>query len=126
MKVVVSIVNEFVPMWNGNRDLSASEQIVVKHRTPTVEIKERVNPRTFTFNSSGEVQGELEVDRQKVLRAMITSISGLSYAEGEDGTEQKVTSADGLFKAPAVFDALIEELYAHFQELLNSKVGEKN
>ena len=124
MIVTITESCEFVPAWNGNREVPVAEQIKVAHKAPTVAIKEKVNPRKFEFDSSGAVTGSFEVDRIKVLKAMVSSISNLSYMK--DDKEHKIATVDQLFNAPAVFDSLIDEVYNYFQELLNSKVDEKN
>jgi len=124
--MIVSITesNEFIPVWGGNREEPAGQQVKITHKTPTVAIKERVNPRKFEFNSDGKVTGSFEVDRRKVLQAMISSIANLGYEK--DGKEHKIATVDQLFDAPAVFDSLIDEVYNYLQELLSSKVDEKN
>lgn len=124
--MIISIAekNEYIPEWNGNRELSAGEQIKITHKSPTVSIKERVNPRVFDVDSDGKVSGQMVIDRRKVLVAMVTSIANLGYSDSSK--EHKIATVDQLFSAPAVFDPLIEEIYGYLQELLNDKVDEKN
>jgi hypothetical protein len=124
MIISISESTEFVPVWRGNRDEPEATQIKVSHKAPTVSIKEKVSVRRFEFDSTGQVSGSFEVDRRKVLQAMITSIGNLAYER--DGKEQKIATVDQLFNAPAVFDSLIDELYNYFQDILNEKVDEKN
>lgn len=124
MIITITESNEYIPTWNGNQQEPVAQQIKVSHKSPTVAIKEKVNPRKFEFDANGNVTGSFDVDRRKVLNAMITSIANCGY-ENESG-EHKIAMVDQLFNAPAVFDSLIDELYNYFQELLNSKVDEKN
>lgn len=125
MVITINESKEFVPAWNGNKELPAVDQIKVCHKAPTVDIKERVTPRRYEYDSNGAVTGSFEVDRKKVLAAMVTSISGLSCMD-ENSVERKITTVDQLFKAPSVFDPLIDEIYAYLQEQLNKQISEKN
>jgi len=124
--MIISIADriDYVPEWNGNRDLPAAEQVKISYKTPTVAIKEKVNPRVFEFDGTGSVTGKMVIDRRLVLDSMVTSIQNLGYADSKG--EHKVATVDQLFKSPAEFDPLIEELYGFLQERLNEKVNEKN
>lgn len=42
MVITVSKVKTFEPEFNGNKDLPATERIVVKYKNPTVAMRERL------------------------------------------------------------------------------------
>lgn len=123
MIVSINESREFIPLWKGNRDEPKSEQIRFEHKTPTVAIKDRLNPQVFEFKDGG-VSGSFTVDRRKCFDVMVTAIHNLGYTK--DGVEYKVATVDQLFNAPTVFTSLVDEVYNHFQEILNDKVDEKN
>lgn len=126
MILSISTKREFIPKFNGNDKLPAADQIKIVHRAPTVAIKERLFPRKFEYNTSGELTGSFEVDRKKILKEFVTELVNISYKLDEDKETIKIKSVDELFNAPPEFDPLIDELYAYFQEILNKKVDEKN
>ena len=67
----------------------------------------------------------IKIDRKKYLDELVTKIENLGYIS-EDGIEIKVTSVAQLFEGPVEFDALIDEIYAFFSELVTSRINEKN
>lgn len=127
MTLSVSTKKEYVPKFNDNQKAPVSDQIKVVHKAPTLAIKERLFPKVYQFNQSGEVTGNFEIDRVRILKEFIVEIHNLSY-KTDDGLDVvfKIKSSDDLFKAPPDFDGLVDELYSYFQELLNKKVDEKN
>lgn len=125
MVISVSNKREFIPKFNGNENLQASEQIRIMHRAPTLSIKERLFPKIYQFDKEGEITGSFEVDRYKVCKEFIQEIFNVKYDIDGEGVVT-VRTTDDLFKAPPEYDGLIDELYAHFQEILNTKVQEKN
>ena len=46
MKLTISKEQTFIPEFNGNKSLAATDQITVKYRTPTVAIKNRCKPQS--------------------------------------------------------------------------------
>jgi hypothetical protein len=141
MILTVSDKREFIPTFNGNTDLTGSEQIKVTHDAPTMAIKERAMPHGFDMDKDGQVSTHVEIDRKKVIKAFNAKIFNAAYEKpiGEvktdgplkvvgDGkaTVIRINNAEDLFNAPVEFDPLIDELYTYFQNLLNTKVDEKN
>ena len=126
MILTIAKKHEFIPKFNGNDKAPAAEQIKFVHRMPTPAMKERLFPRVYQFGADGHVSGSFEVDRRKVLSEMTTDIINLSYKLDEDKEATKIKSIDDLFSAPCAVDALIDEVYAYYNELLNEKVDEKN
>lgn len=126
MIISVSTKHEFIPKFNGNDKLPAADQIKVIYRLPSIAMKERLFPRRFEFGGDGQVKGTIEVDRKKVLKELVTDLINVAYKLEDDKDVKKVGSVDELFNAPPEFDALIDEIYAYLQDLLNRKVDEKN
>jgi len=125
MVLNVSTKREYVPKAFGNDKVPVAEQIKVEHFAPTIAIKEKLFPKVFKYDQKGEVTGEFSIDREKMLRAFIREIKNFTYKNEEDATI-KIRTADDLLKGPVEFEELWEELYNYFQELLNSRVDEKN
>lgn len=119
----------FIPEWMENKDANTDDQIRIHYRPVTVRIKERIFPREFTFGkgADGEMTPSMaiKIDRKKYLDELVTKIENLGYIS-EDGIEIKVTSVAQLFEGPVEFDALIDEIYAFFSELVTSRINEKN
>ena len=113
MVITVSKVKTFEPEFNGNRDLPATERIVVKYKNPTVAMRERLIARP-EVKSHADTDGKLDV-----------SISGCAYAD-ESGTEHSISNAKELMEAPSEFNELTDEIVKKFEEELNKKVDEKN
>lgn len=127
MVLNVSIKREYTPKAFGNDKAPVAEQIKVEHHAPTFALKEKLFPKVFQYDGKGEVTGTFEIDREKIIRAFVKEIKNLSYKSDEEGGATiKIRTADDLIKAPVEFEELGDELYAYFQELLNSKISEKN
>ena len=129
-KISTSVNNTFIPEWDGNRDLPSGDQIRVRHKSPTVSIKERLYPREFSVEQK-EVGSKdmlthmsIVVDRKKVIAEMTDGIDNCDY--DEDGVVKHIKTAEQLFNSPMDFDPLIEEIYNYYQSLLVQKVSEKN
>lgn len=127
MILTVSPKREFTPKWNGNDTLPATEQIKIIHRPASIALKERLFPREFKYGADGQVSGVIVVDRKKIIDAFVIELVNIAY-KFDDAKEslKKVKTVADLFDAPPEFDGLIDEMYAYFQELLNTKVDEKN
>lgn len=124
MVISVSTKREFIPEFNGNRDLPANEQMKIIHRAPTIAIKEKLYPRKFEFGANGEVTGSFEIDRKKIITELTTEFVKCEYEI--DDVKKTISSVEQLFKAPVEFDGLIEELYTYYNGILNAKLNEKN
>lgn len=126
MVISVSMKREFVPKFNGNDKAPVADQVRVEHRAPMLGMKEKLFPKVYQFDQSGEVTGTFELDRVKVIKEFVLEIKNLYYKSDETDTNVRIRTADDLFKAPTDFDGLVDELYSYFQDLLNKKVEEKN
>ena len=138
MKVAVStnLTREFIPEWNGNKELSEVEQIKVYYRAPSISIKEDLSPMKFDlvpskdkYDEKGNPQMEQKMtyvlDRTKIINKLVTGIMGLSVEC--DGKEVQIKTASQLLSAGVELDELVSEIFAHLQSVLNSKVvDEKN
>lgn len=130
-KISTSVNNTFIPEWDGNRELPAGEQIRVRHKSPSVAMKERLFPREFSVAQRDADSKDMltsmsiVVDRKKVIAEMVDGIDNCGY-EGDDGTVKHIKTAAQLFESPIEFDPLIEEIYNYLQGLLVQKVDEKN
>lgn len=126
MVISVSTKREYVPKFNGNDKAPVADQVRVEHKAPSLSMKEKLFPKVYQFDQSGEVTGTFELDRMKVIKEFITEIKNLYYKNDEIDGNVRIRTADDLFKAPTDFDGLVDELYNYFQDLLNKKVEEKN
>jgi len=139
MVLTVSNQREFIPEFNGNKELSVSDQIRVLHDAPTMSIKEKIMPRAFDFDKDGQVSTHVEIDRKKTLKAFNIKLQNAAYEKpvsadikasvkviSDDRAIIKVQTAEDLFYAPVEFDPLIDEIYQYLQNLLNGNVNEKN
>jgi hypothetical protein len=127
MVLTVSSKREFTPKFNGNDKAPVSDQIKVVHKAPTMAIKERVMPRAFNLDQDGKTSIHVEIDRKRIIKEFGVEITNCAYKiEDEKDVVCRIRDAETLFNAPPEFDPLIDELYTYFQELLNTKVNEKN
>ena len=132
MVITVSKVKTFEPEFNGNKELPATDRIVVKYKNPTVAMRERLIARP-EVKSHADTDGKLdgvdivmgEINKATALREMLVSISGCAYAD-ESGTEHAISNAKELMEAPSEFNELTDEIVKKFEEELNKKVPEKN
>ena len=136
MKVAVStnLTREFIPEWNGNKELSEVEQIKVLYKAPTISIKEDLSPMKFDLVPSKDKYDEkgnplmeqkmtYVLDRTKIINKLVTSIMGLSVEC--EGKEVQIKTASQLLSAGVELDELVSEIFAHLQSVLNSKVVEE-
>jgi len=129
MVLTIATKREFIPKFNGNDKAPAAEQIKILHKAATIEIKEKLYPRTFSYGADGHVTGTMSVDRKAMLSAFILDSGLINIGYQLDDQKDhviKVKSVDDLFSAPTEYDGLIDEIYTYFQGLLNAKVNEKN
>ena len=138
MKVAVStnLTREFIPEWNGNKELSEVEQIKIYYKAPSISIKEDLSPMKFDLIPSKDKYDEkgnplmeqkmtYVLDRTKIINKLVTGIVGLSIEA--DGKEVQIKTASQLLSAGVELDELVSEIFAHLQSVLNSKVvDEKN
>lgn len=122
--IEASLTGAFVPEFMGNKDLPTAEQIKVTHKRPSITTKEKLFPRQFNFDQSGQAQMSITVDRKKLIEELVTKIENCGYIA--DGIEIPIRTVKQLFDAPVEFDTLIEELYTHLNEIVNAKADEKN
>jgi hypothetical protein len=127
MLVSISTKGEYIPEWNKNRTLKGDEQIKVFHTLPSVSMKERLNPKTFTYGLDGDVQGKFEIDRKKTIMEFKVKIENLKVAL-TDGETKAILTGEDLFGSlvPIELDPLIDELYNYFNKILNPQVNTKN
>jgi hypothetical protein len=119
----------FIPKWRDNDSADANEQIRIHYRPVTVAIKEKIIPRDFAFeqdaNGNMKPSMSIRIDRKKYLYELVTKIENLGYIS-EDGVEIKITTVEQFFSGPVEFDGLIDEIYAFFNDLVTSRINEKN
>ena len=132
MKLPISKEGVFTPNFNKNRELSATDQITVRYRQPTLAIKNRCRskPQAKALSGSdGRITGmeiTIEKDELATLKEMLISISNCAYGEG-DGAETKIINAQNLIDAPLVFEPLLKEIVKEFNRILDeSDIDEKN
>jgi len=122
-------IRVFVPKWRDNDKADDGEQIKIHYKAVTVAIKEKILPREFSYekDASGDMSPVMNfrIDRKKYLDELVTKIENLGYIS-EDGVEIKVATVNQLFAGPVEFDGLIDEIYAFFNELVTSRINEKN
>lgn len=131
MKISISKTKTFIPDFNGNKELSATEQIVVTLKNPTIAIKDKVASRPETVaraDANGRVEGidiSLKTDDVAVLKSMVERISNCSYEE--DDKEICINNVQDLLAAPIQFGPLMQEILSECNKLLNaSEINEKN
>lgn len=130
MKLTISKQIDFIPEFNGNKELQSSDQIVVTYRTPTTVIKNRCKPNVQTkaiSDRAGNIdhmEFEMETDEVTLLNQLIISISGCSYDDGKE--EKHIRNAKDLLDAPVVFGPLIKEIVTELNKALGEELDEKN
>jgi len=132
MRLEISKEGVFIPEFNGNKKLPATDQITVRYKIPTVAIKNRCrsNPEAKAVSSSDGKIEHMEIvlkkDSVNTLTEMLVSISGCSYGDG-NGTDKQIISANDLINAPIHFEPLLKEIVAEFDGVLDKKaIEEKN
>ena len=132
MELKLSKEGVFVPAFNGNEKLPATDQITVRYRIPTVAMKNRCRskPQAKSIASrEGKVERlEITIEKDDIatLNEMLISISGCSYSE-DGGKSRAVTSVQSLIDAPIAFEPLLKEIVAEFDRVLNDQgIDEKN
>jgi hypothetical protein len=132
MRLGITKEGVFTPEFNGNKKLPATDQITVRHKTPTVAIKNRCRTRPqakAVSSADGKIERmEIVIDKDDLttLREMLVSISNCSYGDG-DGKDSVIASAQDLINAPIEFEPLLKEIVAEFNSLLDrSGIDEKN
>ncbi len=122
----------FIPEFNGNKELPATDQITVRYNTPTVAIKNRCRKKPKTkgiASANGSIDRMeiiLEKDETTTVKEMLVSISGCSYSD-KDGKPVPIVSANDLFNAPLKFEPLLKEIVKEFDNILDHPgIEEKN
>jgi len=132
MQLKISKEGVFTPEFNGNKKLSAIDQITVRYKTPTVAMKNRcrAKPQAKSIASrDGKVERlEITIEKDDVatLNEMLISISNCFYSE-DGGKDRAIVSAQNLIDAPIEFEPLLKEIIVEFDRILNdSGIDEKN
>jgi len=137
MVISINPVKEFIPEWNGNKDMPENERIRVFHKAPTMELVDKLIPKptiVMKTGNNGVEGGEMEivVDNRKFVREMITSIRNLTVDVPDNNggrTTKLILTAEELLapSIPAVLFGLVDEIGAHLQKVLSQReVNEKN
>jgi len=131
MRLEISKEGVFIPSFNGNKDLPATDQITVRYRTPTLAMKNRCvkKPQTKGIASKDGVIESMEIvierDSLAVFTEMLIAISNCSY-KGEE-KEHTVTTAGDLINAPIDFEPLLKEITNEFERILaGQEIDAKN
>jgi hypothetical protein len=131
MRLEIDKEGVFVPSFNKNRELPATDQITVRYRMPTVAIKNRCRKKPQArgiASKSGDIDRMeiiIEKDDISTLNEMLVSISGCSYGDG--GKDHAIASAQDLLNAPIAFEPLLKEIIAEFDGILDhTGIDEKN
>ena len=125
----IALSRVFIPKWRENDKADSGDQIKIHYRPVTVSIKEKIMPRDFSFepdaNGTMKPSMSIRIDRRKYLDELVTKIENLGYVS-DDGIEIKVATVAQLFSGPVELDGLIDEIYAFLNELITSRIDEKN
>jgi hypothetical protein len=132
MRLEISKEGTFIPEFNGNKKLPATDQITVRYKTPTVAIKNRCRRKAQTkgiSDSKGNIERMeilLERDDVATLTEMLISISNCSY-DGGEGKDCVIANTRDLINAPIAFEPLMKEIVAEFDNILDGTgLDEKN
>lgn len=119
MVIEVKRESEFIPEWNGNRDLDEKEQITIVHRFLKPGERQKyiyVEPIEFDYSGEKTVPKSRYVQNSAgVAKAVITGIKNLSI--NQDGKEIVVDTVGKLYDTEGVPQALVSEIEAY---LLNA------
>ncbi|MCL2762231.1 MAG: hypothetical protein FWD36_03360 [Treponema sp.] len=131
MKLHISKEGVFIPSFNKNRELPATDQITVRYRYPTLAIKNRCRSKPQAKGISGadgrieKMEITIDKDELATLKEMLISISNCAYCEGD--AEHKIISAQHLIDAPINFEPLLKEIVKEFDRILDEpSIDEKN
>ncbi len=131
MTVTLSKNFDFIPEFNGNRELDPSEQVRVVLKNLSVAEKERIRNRIrpkVRYDKDGSVQGmemELGADKDVLLSSMVQRIENLSV-EDPSGKSSPVTNIAQLRGAPMELHGLLEEIYQKCSSIMNEEFDQKN
>lgn len=129
MKVKLSTAKtgRYIPKWNGNEN--DTRPIEVVYNVPSIELKEKLLDRKFDLEQRGADMVQkmsVQIDRKRTISAFLERIENLDI-EDDNGNVKSISNTKELFASGLELDGLVEELYAHFTEVLNNtEVNEKN
>lgn len=129
MKVKLSTAKtgRYIPKWNGNEN--DTRPIEVVYNVPSIELKEKLLDRKFDLEQRGADMVQkmsVQIDRKRTINAFLERIENLEI-EDDNGNVKSISNTKELFASGLELDGLVEELYAHFTEVLNNtEVNEKN
>jgi hypothetical protein len=131
MRLEISKEGVFIPEFNGNKKLPATDQITVRYKTPTVAVKNRCRKKpqakgiAAANGNLDRMEIVIEKDEIATLNEMLVSISNCAYGSGD--RDHSITNANELINAPIEFEPLMKEIVAEFDRLLDhSGIDEKN
>ena len=132
MRLEIAKEGVFIPAFNKNKELPATDQISVRYRTPTVAIKNRCRKHPQAKGISGfdgrldHMEIVVEKDDIATLTEMLVSIANCSYGGGGE-KDRAIVSARDLVNAPVAFEPLLKEIVAEFDSILDhAEIDEKN
>jgi hypothetical protein len=131
MKLTISKEGEFIPAFNGNKELPVTDQIRVQYRTPTLAMKNRCRTKPQAKGIAGadgkmeKMEIVIDKDEHATLREMLIRIDNCSFSDGS--SEQKIATAQNLIDAPVIFEPLLKEIVKEFDRILDeATLNEKN
>jgi len=132
MHLEISKERVYIPEFNGNKKLPATDQITVRYKTPTIAIKNRCRSKPQAkgiASADGKIEHmeiTIEKDSVNALNELLVSISNCSYDDGE-GKKKSIINANDLLNAPVGYEPLLKEIIAELDRVLDhSGIEEKN
>lgn len=122
----------FIPEFNGNKKLSAGEQIVVTYRAATVATKAKIDgylERKSRFDAAGKFIGVdiVPKDLSKPLAdELLIGIKNASYKDTATGATIEIKTAQDLMDAPVEFEELKREIVGVLDREVYRRIDEKN
>ena len=132
MTIDIVKTKTYIPDFNGNKELTEPDQVVVTYRAATIEIKERLKgtvKNVGRYDEAGNYKGMettlVNTTDEQLMSELLVGIKGAAYKDGDKVIEVK--DVKSLLSAPIEFDALKTEIVSVFRkEVYREKVNEKN
>ena len=132
MQLEITKEKTFIPKFNGNENLPASEQIVVTYRAATVAVREKMSgylERRSRFDTSGKFIGFEVIPKDlsgPLTEELLIGIKNASYVDTATGAVVDIKTSRDLMNAPVEFEALKKEIVEVLDKEVYRKLDEKN
>ena len=97
MRVSLSLTDQYIPEWRGNRDLPDDEQIKVTYRLMTAEQEEKYSTLYMRRGTGDDYSMDVKTHAVEIWDECVTTVTGLVGDSGPITDPKQVRAIPGIY-----------------------------